>query len=348
MNHDLEILKMSVESTNPNNTLIYDDKGKPSVMVRIPKFTIADVIEGGSDTIHPAFVVDGKIVPEIMVSKYSNVVIDDRAYSLPGQNPATNVIRDIAKESCESKGKGWHLMSNAEWAAIALWCKKNGFMPRGNNAFAKDVYNTYERGRVTYTYKKDGVIKEGITATGSGPVSWAHDNSPAGIYDMNGNVWAQVSGLRILNGEIQVIPDNNSAKAVDETTESKLWRAISIDGTLVDPGSSNTFKWDSISGQLKLTVGAINSEDKWSDAYFGDLVSDVPIPEILKVLALYPADGNGYGKQKVWCNNTGERLPWRGGTWDAFENSGIFCLFTSYARTHVSPWMGFRSAYVEL
>lgn len=348
MKNDFDLLKISIEAAMPNNTVLYDDKGNPSIMVRIPRFNICDVIEGGSGSVHPAFIVNGKVVPEIIVSKYSNVLIDGRAYSLPGQNPTSDISRDIIKQACESKGKGWHMMSNAEWAAIALWCKKNGFMPRGNNAFAKDVYFNHERGYVTYAYEKNNEIKEGKTATGSGPISWAHNNSPDGIYDMNGNVWAQVSGLRFVDGEIQIIPDNNSAAAVDESVESINWKAILSDGSLVTPGSDGTLKIDFISEKLTVSSNITNREDKWLDSFFKDVESNVNVPEILKSLALYPVDKSGYGEQKFWCNNTKERMPWRGGTWDAFSNSGIFCLFACYPRTHFSPWMGFRSAYIEL
>ena len=46
-------------ATGGKNTVIYDDKGNPSIMVAIPKFKIKDVIDGGSDKVHPAFIVNG-------------------------------------------------------------------------------------------------------------------------------------------------------------------------------------------------------------------------------------------------------------------------------------------------
>jgi hypothetical protein len=51
----------------PRNDILLDDKGLPSVMVRIPKFKISDVIAGGSDSTHPAFIVNGNEVPEIYI-----------------------------------------------------------------------------------------------------------------------------------------------------------------------------------------------------------------------------------------------------------------------------------------
>ena len=36
-------------------------------------------------------------------------------------------------------------MTKAEWAAIMLWCKKNGFQPWGNNNYGKDSRETLQQ-----------------------------------------------------------------------------------------------------------------------------------------------------------------------------------------------------------
>ena len=343
----MDWLKMSVEAAAPNNTVLYDRAGNPSVMVRIPKFRICDVMDGGSDQVHPAFLVNGREIPAFYVSKFSNVLVDGLACSLPGVSPQSELPREEVKAACEGKGRGWHMMTNAEWAAIALWCKKNGFQPRGNNAFAKDYSRPYERGAVTYTYVRNGEVREGKTAVGSGPVSWNHDNTPAGIADMNGNVWTQVGGLRVVEGEIQIIPDNNAAAGADESEDSPLWRAILPSGALAAPGTSGTLKYAQEDGNLLLADDVLEAKDIWASAAFGALSARVPVPELAKALALFPADREGYGEQGIWCNSTGERFPWRGGTWDAFQASGVYCLFLCYPRSHRSEWMGFRAAYIN-
>ena len=80
MSKNFDALKLSVEASMPNNTVLFDDKGMPSIMVKIPKFKISDVITGGSQSTHPAFIVNGVEKDHIYISKYQNIVIDDRAY----------------------------------------------------------------------------------------------------------------------------------------------------------------------------------------------------------------------------------------------------------------------------
>ena len=48
--------------------------------------------------------------------------------SIPGVEPTTRVNFDQALLYCKKKGPGWHLTSNAEWAALAMWCAKNGWL----------------------------------------------------------------------------------------------------------------------------------------------------------------------------------------------------------------------------
>ncbi len=339
-----DLLKFSVEAACPDNTVVYDDIGRPSIMVRIPKFRICDVIDGGSEAVHPAFIVQGKEVDELLISKYSNIIEQERAYSLPHVDPLSDIDQDTARKACENKGKGWHLMTNAEWAAIALWCKKNGTVPSGNNTFGCDVYHPHQRGVISNIYDRRGTPTPGRTYTGSGPVTFSHNHTPSGIYDLNGNVWAQVGGLRLIDGEYQIIADNDAALPYTE----QQWRAILPDGTLVSPGTSGTLKVDNPGGKISIATEVTNRLGKSTDVHFADIPSAAAIPELMKTLLLYPADKDGYGSQRFWSNNTDHRIVWRGGTWDALKTGGIFCLFACYTPDYHSIWAGFRAAYMEL
>ena len=361
-------LKLAVEAlSGGKNTVLFDDLGMPSIMVVIPKGKISDVITGGPDTTHPAFIVNNVEKDKIYISKYQNIVYNGRAYSLPFKDPAVYVNFDQAKQYCEAKGFGWHLMTNAEWAYIALWCKKNGFMPRGNNYYGSDISAPHEKGVVTYTYNDGGVIRIGRIATGSGPASWAHDGTNNGIFDLNGNVWEWVGGLRLNNGEIQIIPDNNAAQAVDQSATSTLWKAILQDGSLVDPATAGTLKFDNTTaGDSTTTSHDVGGDPQvntvinnpmyipggqydygYSSVAFEALTtaSGVTIPTILKALGLYPLDAQ-HGGDTLWVRNYGERLPFRGGGWGGGSGAGFFALSLADPRSRAFVSFGFRSAYV--
>lgn len=57
------------------------------------------------------------------------------------------------------------MMSAMEWGALALWCKKNGWMPWGNNNYGKDTRETMKKG-VPAKYESDGRTATILTGTG--------------------------------------------------------------------------------------------------------------------------------------------------------------------------------------
>lgn len=326
---------LAVQIAHPNNFLIYDDLGKPSVMVAIPKFYLDEVISGASHTVHPAFIINGIEQDVIYISKYQNIVENDRAYSLPMKTPAVNVNFDQAWSYCKNKGKGWHLMTNAEWAAIALWCKKNGTMPKGNNNYGKDISETnLPQNAIPSTYYNDGKIDHILT--GSGPESWYSNGKFSGISDLNGNIWEWVSGLRIVNGEIHILENNDASDWNNSVSaDSNLWKAILPNGTLVSPETENTLKYTGCGGKDFTQINTVPAAENNGLA-------------LLESLGLFPHQESipdDYGNDAVWAMNTNERIPLRGGGSNLGSLCGIFTLYLYNMRDIVFNSVGFRCAY---
>ena len=162
----------------PKNHILTDKTGNGSVMVYIEKFFLDEVCDGAPHLPHPAFAVDSRELDGIYISKFPNVVVDGLAYSLPDRDPQTCVTFDMASKACREKGEGFHLMTAAEWSAIALWCHKNNCLPYGNNGDGKDVRESDYVARLSFCDRERGIIR---TATGSGPVEWSHNRRADGI-----------------------------------------------------------------------------------------------------------------------------------------------------------------------
>lgn len=342
-------LKLSIEAlSGGKNTVLFDDLGMPSVMVPFPKLKMSDLIAGGSENIHPAFSVDGVEKSVIYVSKYQNIVLNERGYSLPMRDPRASLNFDQAVAYCRNKGKGWSLTPYSLWSAIALWCRKNGTMPRGNNNYGADHAYGHEKGVPTY-YESGKIAR---CATGSGPNTWNHNWMPDGIADLNGNVWEWCAGMRLMNGEIQIIPYANCMAAdASMGASSTLWKAIAADGTLVEPGTAGTLKYNYVSGHIQLTSGDITPEDTWRGDTYQNMTLDsaLTVPEIAKALLIYPDEpGGDYGGDGHYMNNSGERLPRCGGYWYNTSDAGVFGVNLYSPRSSSSTYIGFRSAYCEL
>jgi hypothetical protein len=299
------------------NTVIYDDLGNPSVMVKFTVKTLDELIPGAPTSPHPAFIVNGKMKPEIFISKYQNIVVgasgSERAISLPMTDPRASISFDNARQYCANKGTGWHLMTNAEWAAIALWCRKVGKMPRGNTSNGASSDAPYERGVKTTSgsYHR--------TLTSSGPASWNHDGTLDGIADLCGNVWEWVQGLKIIDSIAHVMIDNNFADP------ESAW---------VNTGVNITAGMTSGHRILTMREGAIPNTPSmdWS---------------ALAIPATTSSSGSAdYGNDGYWFNVAGERLPIRGGDWQGVAAAGVFALNLNDPRWNLRSNVGFRSAFI--
>lgn len=304
------------------NEVIFDDRGRPDILV---VFT--------PDELKLPDTLKGRKVKEYAISKYPNTMIDGRPYSLPFMPPAVNINHDEAIRLCEAKGPGWHLITNDEWAALARQSWENDTVPTGNTNGGESHSHPEEKGT---TYKDC----YGKTLAGSGPITWNHDRTAEGVADMVGNVWEHVGGVRFLDGQVQIIPNNEAAAGADQSPDSKEWTAIyTPDG---DPVYYEV--WD---GEIRLQPTAPDVKD--SDGVpFCDLHerADMDVPDKLIELGLYPAPGYE-SEEYFWLDTDGERCVYRGGGWYSGADAGVFSLDGSDSRSYVHWDLGFRSALVR-
>ena len=305
------------------NEVIFDSRGIPDTMV---VFT--------PDELGLPAEIRGKAVKEYAISKYPNTLIEGVPYSLPYQQPAVNINHDEAIRLCEAKGPGWHLLTNDEWAALAHQSRKNGTLPRGNTDCGKSHSHPEETGT---TYKDASGSSK--TLTGSGPVTWNHTHTAEGVADMCGNIWEHVGGIRFMDGQVQVIPDNGAAAGADQSRNSKEWKAIhTADGDPV------YYKVED--GEISLQPVSPDCKD-YDGVEFKELNAEaMDVPEKLIELGLYPAPGYE-GTDYFWLDTDGERIVLRGGGWYSGAPAGVFFFSGDNSRASVSWGVGFRSALIR-
>lgn len=341
-------LQGAVAQFGAGNKVIYDDIGMPSIMVGVPKMTYADIITGGTSEVLPFFIVDGEEKNTIYVSKFPNIVENERAYSLAMKLPRNYITFDQSVAACKKKGNGWHLNQTGIFAVLNLLSQKMGTVPHGNTNYGKDYYHAYEH----------GILPQGETdrtLTGSGEPTWYHNHDTSGIADLCGNVWEWTGGLRLVDGEIQIIPYGNCMKHdCDMSAESTLWKAIKPDGTLVDPGTAGTLKIDQVSAtsglRINTTVQYPTSGDTYRNIAFKTLAaaSGVNIPKLLIALGIFPEESATYGNDQIWARVHGERLALRGSAFNNTSASGPSALHLLGVRSISDDHVGFRSAFCEL
>jgi len=311
-------LRAEVEAASGGKqTVLYTAQGQPSYFNVIPQIRLEDLHHSLGSGIHPAFVVDGVEKSELFIGTYQAVIRDGAALSLPGEVPAGRIDFDAARAVCGAAGPGFHLMTNWEWAAIALQCAALGIDVRGNTNGGRSHSHPGELGQ-----------GNSVALTGSGPDAWRHDGTPFGIADLVGNVWEWVDGLKLVSGWIMMPTDNNFRLAEDQWPDAGA--AIDIRG-----------------GKPMITPSSV--EDGWGGCEFAKLSAEdgFIVPPALRQAGLCPVEGMTQ-RGWFWADSSDgfEALPGRGGRWHNGADAGSFALVLHNERSIVSTSIGFRPAFV--
>lgn len=76
-------MKLAVEAlSGGKNTVLFDDMGMPSIVFPFAKQKYSDLMAGGTQETFPCFRIENEEKDVIYISKFLNIVVNDRAYSL--------------------------------------------------------------------------------------------------------------------------------------------------------------------------------------------------------------------------------------------------------------------------
>ena len=202
----LKALREQINAQTREVQFLTDD-GAITQMVYIPKFTVpAGMFEGGKFPAQPmnlgGFFIDKYSCSHKKATPFArgignNPTINDGdannvPVSLPGKVAWTHINFDSAKKACANRkinGAPCHLVTMKEYATIVYLIKILGHEIRGNNNHGRDYRDAdaWENRGIRDVTNDAG--DHNRVLTGTGPVSWSHNGTAQGIYDLLGNVW---------------------------------------------------------------------------------------------------------------------------------------------------------------
>jgi hypothetical protein len=307
--------------------------------------------------------VNGAVKNEIYIGAFPAILESGCAVSVPGQTPRVNISFDDAKAACVANGPGWRLMTAWEWAAIALWCMKNDFQPRGNTQWGRAYEATWETGVRPDGGNPGTGSGDGKTLAGSGPVSWRHDNTLAGIADLVGNVWEWNDGLKLVDGRFYFPVDNNFNQAEQDWPASSVYlnasagpgdregaahngtptlsNAISKHSETPSPaGGGDLGDYDYTHNAAWKSLTVASGYDGLSADIRQKMAQLLIAPKVASSGDPLFADIRG----GIWARNYGTRFPLRGGTSSDTSSAGLGALNLYYRRANLNNNVGLRPA----
>lgn len=361
-------LRKTVEaSSGGKQTVVYTAKGQPSIMNIVEKFDMSTIDPSLSGT-HPAFIVNGVEKASIMIGTYDGCVIDGELVSQANVVPTGNLTIVAARTAAKACGVGFHLMTAQEWAAIQLKCDLalqavDAKYIEGNVNYGRSLGRN---GVVTYGRRADSInpaldplptTGSPVTYTGSGGAEWRHNGRYNGISDLVGNLNTWVEGVRLFEGELQILAINNDVvtQTFDSSHTSTGWKALSaVTGELITPNGLGTTP-------LAVKVAQSGTADYTINApralAFGAMTVAVatnpvltPALNVLKKLGLFPifpakTQGSTY-LGLAGGSMAGTYYLSRGGQWKSTTNAGIDQMGGSLIDL-VDPIFGARPCFIS-
>lgn len=352
--------------------IIRDKNGRPNYVFKLEKFNWDPVNGFNSTEVHPAFVVNGTVVDAIYIGQYQAIIYDPTTFaiqgdtdpasssspyvagsghdfiaqSIPNQDPRVKIDFDAARKACANMNgngvNGWHLMSNAEWAALALWAQAHE-MPLGNNSYGDDYSDPTVKGIMAPGNNFNGP-NPSRWLTGSGGLKTAHDRTRKGVFDLNGNVWEWVDGLKLVDGKIFVAGNlNSSPSGIGNSFQAAEADWFDTGMFVYWDGSSTIIEFSSVDRGVSMD----GQDPNYKAMQFDDIQG---ADDNLKKLAIGPVQTglNKHGGDHTWWRNYAERVPLRGGGWSYGSYAGMFTLYLFVGRGSHSWTFGFRPAFVAL
>lgn len=301
-------LRQSVEAASGGKqTVLYTAKGQPSFVNIVPRETVNAVNSSWTGTTpHPAFIVGGKTYDYLYVGTYQGVIVNGELLSLPNRNPV-GVSYLNGWTAAKAAGAGWHMMTAVEYALLTALSLRDGAMePQGNTNGAAQYWGASGVDTTQYGVRQDG---KAVTAdngnskilTGTGPLSFRHNQSFNGISDLVGNYYSWITGSRVMGGEFQQYMNNDfAAVAVADLmaalvsttyTDGTGWQAFSATSAAqVTPtftGALSTSNYTPGAGTIQLASAAANigtSKIYWPS--FGNMLLSGAIQQAIPAAAL--------------------------------------------------------------
>ena len=324
-----DVVKSIAMASGGKLIALKDDNGNTNLFFRVPVCSYEDYgLDGkyGTGVMSCFDKGNGTYWDELLYAAVPASIIGGNAVSVPNLDPANNINYDESVNYCGALGAGYHLATSHEWACVSFIVEHmvaNGEeQPKGNTYYGQSYDDNSKIGS-----RSDGLTPGDISGTartkgGSGPIEWNHNGQTYGIDGLVGNLWEWVGGFKIVDGQTISSTFNNQLE-IDWVPQACVF----------DAGNKlNSVKTGNLTG------GSVEWNAIGKDASY---VTN----QLMKRMLIEPDNSLLVGR--CFYNNSGERLPLRGGNWNLTSDSGLGAVNLNLIRSSKDPKIGFRFALMR-